>query len=213
MRFVRIGFDLMRMIPLRPLTSRARILREGKRIQLVEATLLDGDTQVARATGQRIRLEPGLDTGANPPVEKPLPTAPGDGTGPVIRVEAAPGYIHAMDFLRGDGEPDGYGARTLWMRFRVPMVAGEVMSPLVQLAGACDFASGAANALDFSRFHSINPDVSLHIHREPRSAWIAVRGTTELRTDGTGQSEADVFDEHGRIARAMTSLLVARIGA
>jgi hypothetical protein len=130
----------------------------------------------------------------------------------VIRVEAAPGYIHALDFLRGDGEPDGHGARTLWVRFRVPMVAGEETSPLVQLAGACDFTSGAANALDFSRFHSINPDVSLHIHREPRSQWIAVRGTTELRTDGTGQSEADIHDEYGRIARAMTSLLVARVG-
>jgi hypothetical protein len=210
MRYARISFDLMRIIPLGPVRASARIVREGKRVQLVEASLVAGETEVARATGQRIRLEPGLDTGTHIPAEQPLPFEPGEGSGPVIRVDSAPGYIHALDFVRGDGEPDGKGARTAWLRVRLPFVAGEQTSPLMQLAACCDFASGVSSALDFSRFSSINPDVSLHIHRYPETEWIALRGTTELHTDGTGQSEAEIFDEHGRIARALTSLLVSR---
>ena len=125
---------------------------------------------------------------------------------------APPGYIRAMNFLRADGEPDGRSPRTVWTRLKRPMVAGEKTTPLVQLAGLCDFASGIANALDYRRYHSINPDVTLHIHREPATDWIAVRGTTELHTDGTGQSAAEIYDERGRIARAMTSLIVRRVG-
>ncbi|MEE2664313.1 MAG: thioesterase family protein [Myxococcota bacterium] len=212
MRFARISFDLMRTIPLQPLRVRARIAREGKRVQLVEATLFDGETEVARATGQRIRLEPGLDTGTPRPADEPLPPAPGESRGAVITGDGVPGYLRALEFVRGADEPGGAGSRTAWVRFRVPIVAGEANSPLMRLAGACDFASGIANALDFSRYQSINPDVSLHIYRYPESDWIALRGRTEIATDGTGQSEALVFDERGRIARAMTSLLVARVG-
>jgi len=212
MRFARISFDLMRTIPLRPLRARARVAREGKRVQLVEATLLDGETEVARATGQRIRLEPGLDTGTPRPADEPLPAAPGESRGTVITGDGVAGYLRALEFLRGDVEPDGGGSRTAWIRFRMPIVDGEASSPLMRLAGACDFTSGIANALDFSRFQSINPDVSLHINRYPESDWIALRGRTEIATDGSGQSEAVVFDERGRIARAMTSLLVAPVG-
>ena len=212
MRFSRVTFDLMRSIPLAPIRLASRTLREGKKIQLVEASLFDGESEVARATGLRIRIAEGLDTGANRPVDEAPPFPVGEGRKPVLRSGPVPGFIHALDFIRADGEPDGASARTIWARFRVPVVAGEASSPFVLLAATCDFASGTGNALDFSRFVSINPDVSLHIERYPRSKWIALRGSTTLQTDGTGQSDAVMFDEQGRIAHVLTSLVISQGG-
>jgi hypothetical protein len=97
----------------------------------------------------------------------------------------------------------------MWTRLRLPLVAGETPSPLVRLAATSDFASGSASDLDFERFVSINPDLTLHIEREPRSDWIGIVGSSEIRADGTGQSLGTLYDLHGRIARAQTSLYVA----
>ena len=212
MRFTRISFDLLRAIPLRPLQTQVRTVREGRRIQLVEATLLEGETEVARATGQRIRIASDLDTGTHPPRSESHAAPPASNEATALTGPDVPGFIRALEFIRADGEPDGNSERTVWIRLKVPLVRGEPTSPLVRLAATADFASGIANALDFTRFVSINPDVNLHIEREPRSPWLAARGSTTLLTDGTGQSRADFFDEYGRVGQAMTSLLVDHVG-
>jgi hypothetical protein len=97
-----------------------------------------------------------------------------------------------------------------WSRLRVPLVDGEPVTPLVRLATICDFASGTGNPIDFTRFTSINPDLSLHVLREPRGEWIGITARTSIEPDGIGQSSATLFDEEGAVARALVSLLVER---
>lgn len=215
LRFKRIHFDLMRGIPMTPLRTTTRVVRDGRRIQLVDASVWDGDVEVARASGLRMRQEPGLQPENNRVVREPLPYAPGEGDLLSVRGRIGhdiPGFIGAIDFVRADGEPTGSGTNTVWIRSHLPIVAGEEPTPLVRLAAACDFTSGISNALDFERFTSINPDVTLQVHREPKGEWIAVQGSTELEDDGTGQSRAGLYDATGRIADCLTSLLVSRRG-
>ena len=210
MRFKRIHFDLMRGVPIAPLRTTTRIVRDGRRIQLVDVSLFDGDTEVARASGLRMRIEP-VNPEANLTTDEPLPFTPGEGASPTIRVAELPGFLHALNFVRADGEPDGKSSRTVWIRLHLPIVAGEETTPLVRLAATSDYTSGIASALDFQRFQSINPDVTLQIHRYPESDWIALRGRSEMQTDGTGQSESELYDERGRIGRGLTSQLVFRV--
>src|ERR1700709_2246028 len=75
--------ELLRPAPLTPLTVVTRIRRPGKRVQLVEAVLLAGETEIALATALRIRLADVPLDGAVPPagetpdgvVAPPPPTA------------------------------------------------------------------------------------------------------------------------------------------
>src|ERR1700755_269228 len=68
MRVARLTVDLMRPVPVAPLTLETEVLREGKKIQLVAVRLLAARTQVVRATVLRVRrLEQVL------PVEAPWP--------------------------------------------------------------------------------------------------------------------------------------------
>jgi len=49
----------------------ARIEREGRRVQMLSATLTDGNTELCRATAWRMRIAD-LDLGEQPPLEVPF---------------------------------------------------------------------------------------------------------------------------------------------
>ena len=56
MQTVRITFDLIRPVPMAPVTVATRIARHGRRIQLVAATMEAEGVEVALARALRIRI-------------------------------------------------------------------------------------------------------------------------------------------------------------
>jgi hypothetical protein len=84
----------------------------------------------------------------------------------------------------------------------------EDTEPIEQLATLADFASGTGNHMDFTRYSSINPDLSIHILREPRSEWIGIRGMSQRANDGIGQSIATLHDLEGPVATVSATLLL-----
>ena len=67
MRIARITVDMHRRVPLGRLEVRTEIAREGKRLQVVVATISDTDgVEVARATALRFRLGEGPDAPTDP---------------------------------------------------------------------------------------------------------------------------------------------------
>ena len=55
MALVRMTVELLRPVPIEPLRLQCSVIRPGKRVQVVEASLHHGETPVARAVGVRIR--------------------------------------------------------------------------------------------------------------------------------------------------------------
>src|SRR5207245_490421 len=75
MQVARLTVELLRPVPLVPLTVTLRWARPGRKVQIVEVALRAGDTEVARALALRIRrvalpVPPGIDHRPPPP---PLP--------------------------------------------------------------------------------------------------------------------------------------------
>ncbi len=212
MRLGRLTVEMFRGVPLTPLRMETRIVRGGRRIQSAEATLFDGEVAVARATGLRIR-----ETDAIPELGVPWAQEPDLADGPPaerppFKLRAGltlPGFLHAVELVPSFSLVCGEPA-TSWARLRCRVVEGEDASPMERLAAIVDFASGTGNALDYETYTSINPDLSVHILRAPRSEWIAIRGVTHRADDGIGQSEALVHDLEGPIARVAACLLLDR---
>ncbi|MEZ4278901.1 MAG: thioesterase family protein [Myxococcota bacterium] len=216
MRIVRLTVELFRGVPLTPLRVETRLVRGGKRIQSIEATLYDGATAVARASALRMRRS---DADADQASDLPLDPALGRPPEVVPSILESrrfaegtilmPGFIRAVDIVtdppKRAGEPGN-----AWTRLLCRVVEGEDPSPTVRLATLVDFASGTGSALDYARYTSINPDLSIHVLREPRTAWIGLRGYTGFSADGVGQSQASVYDEEGLVARVQASLLLER---
>jgi hypothetical protein len=116
------------------------------------------------------------------------------------------GYHTAMEyrFVRGAFlEP---GPATVWMRMRVPLVAGEEPSPLQRVMAAADSGNGVSAALDWREHLFINTDLTVHLLRLPESEWVCLQAETLLGP--LGLADTALWDERGRIGRAAQTLLV-----
>jgi hypothetical protein len=211
MRIARITIDMHRRVPLGRLEVQAEVAREGKRLQVVVATLRDPEgIEVARATALRFRLGSGPDAPTDPRLP-PLVTPPwGSERGRQTRPSGGRnGFMDATE-VREAGSAD---AATSWYRAIRPVIAGEDPSPIVRLAWASDFTANSGNYLDLSRWSAINSDLTIQIARVPQGEWTGVATRSWYAQDGVGLSRADLFDRDGFVGTCTASLLVDEIAA
>ncbi len=205
MDLVRLTVELLRPAPLRPLGVTSEIGRPGRRVQLVTATIRDGDTAIARATGLRIRT---ADVPVPAPADEP-PPGPETGRAPDFDERWTSGYVtRAVDVRFTTGSFVEPGPGTAWLRLRYPVVAGETPGPMQRVAAAADFGNGIGNELSFNTHVFINPDLSIYLHRNPVDEWVCLQSITFLNDRGTAVAESALFDRRGRIGRSAQALLI-----
>ncbi len=201
----RLTYEFLRPVPLEPLAVSTRLVRPGRRVQLIEATLEAGGEAVCRALGLV------LSRGSAPAValdSEPLP--PPDG------VEPSPSPPGQKPMFGGDGielrfvrgsiaEP---GPAAAWLRFAVPLVEGEEPSAVQRAAAAADFGNGVSAALDWHQYVFINADLTIYLVREPRGEWVGLDSRTMVDENGIGLAESVLHDSDGPIGHAAQSLLV-----
>lgn len=205
----RVTFEILGPVPIGPVEVSARVVRPGRRVQLVEAELGDGERTLMRANAWRIRTAP---LELPPEVLAGLPSPPGPEHGE--EAEFFPtgqeiGYHSAMEvrFLEGGFvEP---GPAIVWLRMRHPLLAGEEPSPLQRTLIVADVGNGVSATLDYRRFVFINVDLTVHLERMPAGEWVCVDAVTLPRPNGVGTAESTMFDRDGRIGRALQTLLVS----
>jgi hypothetical protein len=213
MDVVRLTYEFLRPVPLAPLELRTRVLRDGKRVQLVEATLLADEQEVVRASALRIRSDavPAPDAAVEPPAHAgPADSAPI--AMPAWETDPPAPTMFARDgmevrFARGAFAE--VGPAFAWFRLRVPLVAGEAPSPLQRLAAAGDFGNGIATAVSWATHVFINPDLTLYVERLPAGEWVGLDAITRVGEAGIGVSDSALYDERGRVGRAQQGLYVA----
>lgn len=213
MMVARLTVELLRPVPVAPLTVATRLARPGRKVQLVEASLRAGDVEVARATGLRIRTAvlplPAPSEAGQPP---PLPDT---GTA------SLPPWAQAVSYrsFHRDGAEHRFvagsfenpGPATDWIRLRVPLVAGESTPPLARAAAAADFGNGISWTLSRQEgWEFINPDLTVYLYRLPADEWVCLEAVTWTGPHGVGLAESRLWDRHGPLGRSLQSLLLER---
>jgi hypothetical protein len=208
---VRLAFDILRPVPVAPLTVAVRRLRPGRNVEQLEASLLDGETEVMRARVWRMRTEAvDLEDGLGEPLPPPAP--PEDavaGVRPHWWPEGSNAYHDALDWrwLRGHFvEP---GPAVCWTRMNVDLVPGEPITPLQHLLVMADAASGISSALDWAVWNFINVDLSLALERPPAGEWLAMDAVTTFGPVGAAVATAVYSDLDGRVGTSSQAILVA----
>jgi hypothetical protein len=216
MQIARLTFELMRPVPLAPLTVVTEVLRPGRKVQLAQASLLTGDgTEVMRATALRVR------TADLPVPDATLPDDPPTGSPedgqvlefPETRHDGPSFHSVACDIRFVEGGFDRPGPGTAWIRLTVPVVAGEAVTPMMRLAAASDFGNGLSWSLPRGQWLFINPDLTVHLNREPVGEWVSLRSVTHPGHHGIGFAESALYDRHGRLGRAVQSLLLDQLAS
>ena len=210
LQVVRVTMELLRPVPRKPLTVATRLTRPGKNVELVEATLLDGDRAVSRATGLRIRREQvPLPEDLIVP-DDPPPRGPDGVAGGRASSKFHQGFhTLSVDYRFVEGGFVGLGPATGWLRLRYPLLEGEETSPLCRVCALADFGNGLSNVLRRS-YTYINPDLTVYLQRLPEGEWICLSAVTELGQEGVGLAESALYDTRGRIGRSLQSLLIAQ---
>ena len=205
---VRLSFDVLRPVPIATLGIETRVLRPGRRVEQVEATLLgEAGEALMRLTCWRMRAEavalPGDMTEPDPP-----PPPPESGTVPAMpwwRDEVA--YHRALEWRGVAGSFDELGPATAWSRLRVALVAGEAPTPLERLLVMADAASGLSAALPWERYLFVNVDLGVHLEREPEGEWMAMEARTRFGPAGAALCTSVLSDTRGRVGVTTQSLL------
>jgi hypothetical protein len=208
----RVTYELLRPVPLGALSVSASVVRRGRRVQLLEGSLLTPDgVEVVRARALRV-ARAGADGGLGAWDPVPVPAGPSEAVASEFpsKLPLFPGSGIEIRFVRGSFAVPG--PATAWFRLRVPLVAGEEPSALQRLAAAADFPNGISSELSWTEWLFINPDLTVFVEREPVGEWICLDATMRVGAGGVGLAEAVLFDVSGRVGRSVQTLYVARRG-
>ncbi|MCA1712555.1 MAG: thioesterase family protein, partial [Actinobacteria bacterium] len=176
----RMTVEILGPIPVGELQLQSRLVRPGRSVELVEAVLSSGGRDVARALAWRVLRTSSASIG--PQQASTLPEAgPELGTGGWVD-----GYLSAVEwrFVRGHFTQPGPAAA--WTRLRHPLVDGEEPSPLQRVLAVADSGNGISSELDLTRWHFINPELTVHLHREAVGEWVLLDAATVISAGGAG---------------------------
>jgi acyl-CoA thioesterase superfamily protein/acyl-Coa thioesterase superfamily protein len=210
LRVARLSYEFLRPVPTSRLELAVELIRPGRRVQLVGASLLSGGVEVCRLTCLRMARSP-ADLGSLSIPRSPSWRAPETLESIPFRLGRAAGESFAstgveMRFARGGVEA---GPAAVWIRLVRPIVDAEVPSPLMRLAAAADFGNGVSWELDFRRFVFINPDLVIGIWREPVGEWVLLDASTRAEPGAGATAFSGLYDPAGAVGVSAQSLLVA----
>jgi hypothetical protein len=202
MRVGRVAIDILGPVPLAPLTVEASVVRPGRSVELLHATLAGPDGDVMRASAWRVAVGDERHVDDDRPPPGPEHGGPSDFFPTGMEV----GYHTAMEYSFIEGGFLEPGPATVWMRMRQPLVEGEEPTPLQRLLVVADVGNGVSAVLDWREYLFINTELTVHVLRPPEGEWIGVDAVT--RVDGVGLAETVLYDERGRVGRGAQTLLV-----
>lgn len=205
MIIARFTVEILGPIPVGELTVRARLARPGRSVEMLEAAAVAEGREVARARAWRV-------------LRTDCQSVPAGGTGPgpvpATAVTGLPegwvdGYLSAIEWrwLSGGFATPGPGA--VWARLRYPLVADEPDSPLARVLAVADSGSGLSGTLDLTSWVFINPELTVHLHREARGEWIHMDSQTTISSGGAGLATTVLSDPDGPVGAGTQALLIA----
>ena len=200
----RMTVEILGPVPVGELEVRARVLRPGRSVELVEVVLSADGRDAARAAAWRVKRteQPGVASRAPAPPALPVQALeiPTDGW--------IDGYLSAVEWRFTAGRFDVPGPATVWSRLKHPLVPDEEPSPLQRVLAVADSGNGLSSELDLS-WHFINPELTVHLHREAVGDWVCVAAQTAISRGGAGLATTVLSDLDGPVGVGAQSLLVA----
>ena len=208
MHIARVTIDLMRPVPVAPLTLQTEVLREGRKIQLCAVRLLSGPVVVVNATVLKIKTQ----TLSLPPeVADVAVEFPGPDRAPEEHPSfSSSPFVTGISMRAALGRFGVPGPGAIWYRADRPLVEGAAVSQAMRAVVAADFCNGTSAVLDFEQWTFLNADLTVSLAREPVGEWILLDAESWIGPDGAGLAMARLADVKGYFGRAVQSLVIEK---
>ncbi|SBS72148.1 conserved hypothetical protein [uncultured Microbacterium sp.] len=201
-QLARACYDILGTIPIADVDIEIRVLRPGRTIELVEATLShNGRAAVVLRAWMLATRDTTTLAGTTPP---PMP--PRHDLKAWSATAIWPGlFVTTIDIRRREHHP---GRAEFWLRPRVPLLAGEDVSPTARLLGVIDIANGITPRTSPREVAFPNLDLTAHLTRAPEGDWIGCSTTVTFGPDGFGTTHTALHDQAGYLGTSVQTLTV-----
>jgi hypothetical protein len=211
MMVARFTCEILGAIPVGEIQVRARLARPGRSVELLEAVASADGREVARAAAWRVKRAdaPQVKPRGEPPPALPGQPLPG-ADWPATSRGWVDGYLSAIEWRPVRGHFTEPGPATVWTRLRYPLVPDEEPGPLERVLAIADSGSGVSSELDLRQWLFINPELTVHLHREASGEWICLDAQAVISPGGAGLATSVLSDTGGQIGVGAQALLVVR---
>ncbi|HVX53864.1 acyl-CoA thioesterase domain-containing protein [Nocardioides sp.] len=200
----RYHVDLFRAARMAPTTVRTTIVRDGRRIALIDAEVVQGaDDVVARA--RCTCLMPSQATAGKVWTSPARATPPPLAMAPVTSDPTLPLFASEEPWSSDFGHHQNGGRHASWQT-AVPTVLDEPMTPFQAVAAMADSTSMITN-WGTAGIEYINTDISLALARLPGGVQVGLRSIDHIAVDGVAVGVAEIFDRDGTIGTATVTAL------
>jgi len=205
----RLTVDMFRPAALAPVRVDTSVVRQGRRIKLVDAFVIQGDVVVARGTGLFLRRgeQPDDEIFTTPVPMPPVPPVPDEipaGLTTLIwtfgKENRAPGPAFGLEAWQTSGP------KHIWVRDLCTLVEGVPLSPFTRAAMAGDMASSLTH-FGPSGLRFINADYTLSLSRLPEGDYLGLAALIHTSHAGIATGVATLSDEFGPIGSATANAL------
>jgi acyl-coenzyme A thioesterase PaaI-like protein len=200
----RFTVDILRRVATEPVKVTAEVVRVGRRMQAVDATMTQRGELVARASTLYLRR-------SEQPSELPWTTSismPPLPVEPAQFNDAIPMFITAFgrDLSQGGKgfEWQHDGPRYAWLREIRALVDDEEMTPFVRAAMAVD-VTASITGFSTAGLGFINADYTLTLCRLPEGPYVGLAALTHYSAAGIATGSASLFDAKGPIGSGVTT--------
>lgn len=203
LRLGRLSYDILGTVPVSPVEVVLRMVRPGRTIELVEASLRHDARDVVRLRAWL--MQPG-DTRdiAGTPLPRMAPPAHLPRWDPTTVWPG--GFIASAEVRRDQDEP---GRARFWVRTATALLDDEPVGDLPRFAGLLDIANGMTVRADPSEVAFPNVDLTAHFFEEPRGDWVGFDTSVSFGTTGHGLTSSIIHDERGPVG-TMAQILTVR---
>jgi acyl-CoA thioesterase len=201
----RLTVDLLRPTFMKPVEVQTFIRREGKRIKVVDAEVVQDGVVASRASAVFLRRgdHPEGDVWTPPVSMPPVP----DHAAPPRRDATFLMWAYGADAQSSAGGTEAeweqaHSRKFVWVCELHPLIEGEETTPFTRAALAGDVTS-AVTHWGTASLRYINVDFTLSLHRLPEGEFIGLAVDGHHGANGVASGSATVFDRQGPIGHSI----------
>lgn len=202
----RAAFDVLGVIHSGEFTLDVNLVRPGRTIELIEASMQHGERTSIRA---RIWRLAGSDTSHVQGIEwRPLPP-PETMSQFALYSMWRGGFVCSLEARQAADSRPGRGRS--WLRTHCALVAGEPDPPVAGFLKLIDTANGLIVRERPGSVFFANVDLTVHFFRRPQAGWVGFDTRVNFGAGGLGETFSVLSDNAGPVGTAVQSLTV-RVG-
>jgi hypothetical protein len=196
----KMTFDLMRPVPVAPLSIDTQVVRDGRRVRYVDATIHWEGNLIARGSAVMQRPDPSQAGAFGSPSQSRFDAWEALPLTPWMNRPDERKLFHTGLEIRMLREPYTGQPMAVWARVPYDFLPGRPLTPIEHAATLSDLANGVGIMSSPGPIRTyINGEITLYLLRPPEGDWVLIESVGRGEHRGIATSNVNFYDVDGLV--------------